>query len=270
MEMTNQVEELGRVHRNTPNPAIKPTAVSDTFDELEPTLPEEPKIGFVTRLFPWRKHKIEAHYSSALAQALVRQDAWIRRKAHFTGQQARRKQFVERDIYDHVPAMEAFLEEHFHAITWPRETNVAFEIQDAGAKVSLDVDLPEVEHMPTKTATAAARGYRVIIKELTATQVRQLYMDHIHGIGFRIIGETFAALPKCIEVVLSAYSQRPDQGTGHIQNDYLYSVRVLREQWQKLNFNGISSINVVESLARFELRRDMSSKGIFRTIVPLG
>ena len=181
----------------------------------------------------------------------------------------RRKRFVEDDIHKNTDAMESYLEEHLQAISWPRETSVAFDIEGNGEKVSLDVDLPEIEQMPTKTATAASRGYRVLIKNLTPAQVIQLYKNHVHGIGFRLIGETFAALPRCNEVVLSGYSQRPNPATGQIQNDYLYSVRVTRTAWGQINFDGLKSIDVAEALTQFELSRDMSPKGVFKAISPL-
>ena len=69
------------------------------------------------------------------------------------------------------------------------------------------------------------RGYKLSVKAISATQIQKLYMQHIHGTGFRIIGETFAALPNVQEVVLSAFSQRPDSATGRIVDEYLYSVR---------------------------------------------
>lgn len=165
--------------------------------------------------------------------------------------------------------METFLEEHLKAISWPRETNVTFQIDNDGGKAVLDVDLPEVEQMPTTMYTPAARGYRLLVKKLSGNRLQQAYMDHVHGIGFRIIGEAFAALPKCSEVVVSAYSQRPDSKTGHTRDEYLYSVRVLRPQWETLNFGALRRINVVDALACFELKRDMSKNGTFRAIAPL-
>lgn len=59
-------------------------------------------------------------------------------------------------------------------------------------------------------------------------------------LGFRIVGEVFAALPTVRNVVLSGYSQRLGQANGHVNDEYLYSVRIGREQWSVLNFETLN------------------------------
>lgn len=73
-------------------------------------------------------------------------------------------------------------------------------------------------------------------------------MRHVHGIGFRIIGEAFAMLPKADEVVLSGYSRRPDKSTGEVQDQYLYSVRVSRNEWARINFANLDDVDPAEAL----------------------
>jgi len=132
----------------------------------------------------------------------------------------------------------------------------------------MDVDLPEIEDMPRRTAAVPARGYKVSVKDMSPTQVQRLYMRHVHGVGFRIIGEAFADLPRLNEIVLSAYSQRADPSTAQVRDEYLYSVRVTREQWQRIDFDKLDNLDVVEALARFELRREMTKAGKFKTVEP--
>ena len=265
-EIAANVEALGQIHLATPDPDEKPAYAISPFAEREPQLPDEPELVLADRLLPWRRKEIESQYSTALAQAMAAQDEWVRRKAIYAGQQARRKMFIESDIYKDTHAMENYLGDHLQGISWPRETHVTFEIEDGGEKVSLDVDLPEIEQMPTRTARAASRGYQILMKDLTLSQRLQLYMQHVHGIGFRIIGETFAALPRCAEVVLSAYSQRANPATAQVHDEYLYSIRVMRNAWRQLNFSGLKNIDVVEALGQFELCRDMTPGGVFRAI----
>ncbi|MDV2116875.1 hypothetical protein [Alcaligenes faecalis] len=99
-------------------------------------------------------------------------------------------------------------------------------------------------------------------------QARKRYMAHVHGVGFRIIGETFAALPVAQRITLSGFSQRHDPATGQLRDDYLYSVNVDRAQWSELNFQALEMIDVVEALAQFDLRRNMSRTGVFKAIEP--
>jgi hypothetical protein len=137
-------------------------------------------------------------------------------------------------------------------IEWPRETLVTYEIENRLAV--FDVDLPEIEDMPENDSS---------------TKIRLAYARHIHGIGFRIIGETFRALSFIDTIVVSGYSQRPDKATGYTKDEYLYSVRVKRENWQKINFDNLKNIDPVEALGAFEMRRDMSKTGIFKAIEPI-
>jgi len=142
------------------------------------------------------------------------------------------------------------------------------ELLGDGQCVLLDVDLPEIEDMPISTASVPSRGLKLSVKEMSATAVQKLYMAHVHAVAFRIIGETFAALPKATTVVLSGYSQRLDKATGRIADEYLFSVRVGRGVWSDIDFGRLADIDVVEALARFDLRRQMSKTGIFKVIEP--
>ena len=76
---------------------------------------------------------------------------------------------------------------------WPRETSVYFDILDAGRRVALDIDLPEIEDMPAKVAAVTGRGFEIKFNEMSATKVRQLYMRHVHAVGFRVVGEVMAS-----------------------------------------------------------------------------
>lgn len=162
--------------------------------------------------------------------------------------------------------METFFGEVLQDIAWPRETLVSFEFCDDGSRLAFDVDLPEVEDMPNKTATVPARGYKLSVKEMSATAVQKLYAQHVHAIGFRLIGEAFGMLPKVQEVALSGYSQRKSKMTGHEGDEYLYSVVVPRSGWEQLNFSHLDAIDVIDAFTRFELRRNMTKTGVFKPV----
>jgi hypothetical protein len=80
--------------------------------------------------------------------------------------------------------------------------------------VSLDVDLPEIEAMPKEIHAVSRRDVRLDTKPSSDKAIRELYMNHVHAVGLRIIGEVFAGLTRCNRVTLSGYSQRPDKSTG--------------------------------------------------------
>src|SRR3546814_6207473 len=114
--------------------------------------------------------------------------------------------------------MERWLEENLQDIAWPRETLISLEIAEQGQHIRLDVDLPELEDMPSKIAAVPARGLKLSVKDLPAAQIRKRYMAHVHGLGFRIVGESFAALPSDQRVTLSRFSQRSDEHTSELQS----------------------------------------------------
>lgn len=256
------------IHLDTPDPKNRPKYAIATFEEPEPRRPLPKPHGFLGWLFKSVARRIDEENAGAIRSFEQRRAAWSTKKDAFLGAERVRKRMIEEDILSDTGAMAAWLEELFQSIEWPRETNVAFEVQENGAKVMLDVDLPEVEDMPKRSATLPAKGYKITMKDISATQVQKQYMAHVHGLGFRIIGEVFAALPTVQLVVLSAYSQRPDRTSGAVADEYLYSVRVPRDAWQRIRFENLANVDVLQALANFELRRDMTKAGAFRPIDP--
>jgi hypothetical protein len=269
-EINAQTEALGEIHLYTPDPNPKPQYQMQNYQEPPPKKPILKRPGLLAKLFQRKRARLErenaekeSHYERALKN-------WQTEKQRFEQAERRREEFIERDIYSDVSAMEIFLEENLQSIVWPRETNISAEILDGGKRIFLDVDLPEIEDMPNKMAAVPQRGYKLSVKEISTSQVRRLYMQHIHGVGFRIIGETFAALPNAQEVALSAFSQRSNAATGQVADDYLYSVRVDRNAWCRIRFDNLQNLDVVEALAQFDLRRSLTKTGAFKAIEPFG
>lgn len=160
------------------------------------------------------------------------------------------------------------LELRLQEIDWPYETLVRVEITQGGASVWLDVDLPEIEDLPTETVRVSANGRRLLRKSKSSTAVRKEYAPHVHGICFRLIGESFAALPRPEKVVVSGYSQRIDASTGRERDDYLLSVRAGRDALAEIDFMALEGIDPIAALERLDLKRNMTKTGIFRPIDP--
>ncbi len=253
-EINEQIGAVGYIHVYTPHPNVQPKHEIRDFESRPPAKPVPTTSGFFASLFKSRRDRIAKENALAEQQYALALRHWQAEKEDFEDEEGRRKAFIEHDIYTDLPAMEAFLEENLQAITWPRETTVSAAILELGRVVFIDIDLPEVEDMPNKNAVVPARGYKLSVKEMSAAQVQRPYMRHVHGIGFRVIGETFAALPNAQEVVLSGFSQRPDRTTGQITDEYLYSVRVKRASWSLIRFDNLENLDVVDSLSQFELR----------------
>ena len=268
-EINEQIEALGRLHHDTPDCRQPPRYSLQPFDECPPAAPKSRKAGFFGYVFKSLRDKVERENLEARAKHGYALEGWYRRQQAHEQQEAARKRFVEQEILIEPGAMERFLAERFQDIVWPRETNVSFELTSDGCYVLLDVDLPEIEHMPTRLAAVPARGLRLSVKEIAPTRVRKLYMEHVHGIIFRLVGETFAALPTVKAVVASGFSQRNNPATGQIQDDYLLSVRIDRERWAEIDFGRLEVIDVVEALGQHEIVRKVHRSGALQSISPL-
>lgn len=255
-KLNEQVEALGKIHEYTspPKPHIfKPTP----FDESLPIQPTTKVPGFFCRWFESCIAKVEATNKREADQYTAALHAWNQKKTAHQAANETEKSFLDRLNSGDMEAIEQYFGAVLQDIAWPKETLVTFEIPKQGI-LAADVDLPEIEDMPNKTASVPQRGYKLSVKEMGPTQVQKLYMRHVHAIGFRIAGEAFATSPKIEQVILSTYSQRPDKATGQIQDEYLYSVKIARDEWHSINFENLEQLDVVEALARFELRRDMT------------
>lgn len=269
-EINAQIEAVGDLHLNTPAPENRPVFVSYAYGESCPIAPAPKVPGFFAKLFASRRAKAEAENREARQRHQSHVAEWEAGLATHQRTEEQRRKRIEELIYTDPEAMESHLEETLQEIAWPRETLVATELLANGSTVFIDVDFPEIEDMPNKTAGVPSRGMKLSVKEMSPTQVQRLYMRHIHSIGFRIIGEAFAALPKTNRVVVSGYSQRREKATGHVNDEYLYSVQVDRPTWREIDFSksGLKEIDPVDALSRFSLRRTMSKTGVFKPIVP--
>jgi hypothetical protein len=230
-EFNEKMEGLESLHLTIPPPHANPSYMPEPFLEDAPVFPMMKELSLWGRLFPWVKRRLARQNEAQVSEYHDRMRMWKTMKAAHEAKEQRRRDLVQVKLLSDAEAMREYLEQRLQLIQWPRETTVAIEISKDLQSVGIDVDLPEIEDLPRKTATYNGCGWKLTIKELSETKHAQLYMRHVHSIGFRIIGETFAALAAIQTVTLSGYSQRSDRETAQIHDEYLYSVRVSRQQW---------------------------------------
>jgi len=267
-KINEQVEALEHLHEKTPSPHKKPTFKAPDYPQPQPTLPVPLRAKWWEHALPGRRQRVAEANAEALAEHKRTLLDWQVAKQQFAVEVEQQRQLVEVGIYRDKAAMDSYLEMALQAVEWPRETNVAFDLLDQGRLACLDVDLPEIEDMPKRTASLPQRGMRLSVKDLSPTKVQRMYAAHVHGVAFLLIGETFAALPLVQQVVLSGYTQRRSAATGRVADEYLLSVHVTRDEWSRIDFANLQAIDVVEALTQFEMRRTMSKTGIFKAIEP--
>jgi hypothetical protein len=268
-EINNDISALGNLHWYTPAPLLSPKFVPAPFDATPPLPPDEVSLGFAERYLPGKRQWAEAENLRRQSEYRAAHEEYEREKAAHAERNVQARMAYSAAMAGNPDPMEKLLEHRLGEIVWPKETLISLSVSEDGAALELDVDLPEIEHIPTMRATLGAQNWDLTIKEAGATTTRKLYQQHVHSLGFRILGEAFAALPTVRRIVLSGYSQRLDSATGKTKEDYLYSVRVERNQWNEINFAMLDQIDPSEALAAFELRRNMTATGIFKPVTPL-
>lgn len=268
-EINADIEALAVLHHSTPDPRERPVPSMGRFEEPAPEQPAPRKLGLLDKIFRKRRLRILAADEEDSYRYRLALREWNQRLAAHEDMARKERDMVQSRIYSEVAAMESYLEFRLGQIEWPRETSVAFDVRNQGQLVMLDCDLPEIEDMPARLAAVPARGLKLSVKELPPTKVQRMYVDHVHAVLFRLIGEVFAALPATGTVVASGFTQRRNKATGQMQDDYLLSVRVHRGDWSRINFRALEALSPVQALEQFELVREMSKTGVFKAVAAL-
>ena len=139
-----------------------------------------------------------------------------------------------------------------------------------GDTLNVDADLPEIEDMDNHKVVVKGRGKNKHLEtiEKSERQSRLEYARHIHGIGMVLAGTAFNVLDAINTVVISAYSQRLSSITGNYEDEYLYSVKIQRQDWLNINLQNKDKIDPIALIGSFEIRRKMTTTGIFKPIAP--
>ncbi len=160
-------------------------------------------------------------------------------------------------------AVEAAIGEWLDNLSLPIDFRVSFEYED-GALLA-DMDLPEIEHLPTRKAEATASG-DLKQKDKTQKELKAEYARCVFGLGMFCASHFFSATPHMEKVLLSAYTQRRDS-RGEVEDAYIYSVIFTREGFMK---KGYQAEEPEAFLCRFKNRMNKGADGALKKIVPYG
>lgn len=170
-----------------------------------------------------------------------------------------------------IPDLEAIaapIMEQLGAVEWPRETNIDLDLCEDGTTLILHVDLPEIEDMPVVTYAVSRSNVDIVEKPVSQTAIASLYAEHVHAIAMRLIGEAFSAsgVIKCVQ--FDGYTQRKSTATGRMADQYVLCINATRALWSAIDFDNLDDIDPVAAVERFELRRDMKSRGHLKEVKP--
>jgi len=169
----------------------------------------------------------------------------------------------EQELLDTTKKLEVAL----NHLEWPRETNISYELEND--ILWLDVDLPEVEDMPTMSWEIRKSGLGLDKKERSERQIRKDYATHIHGICLVLCSEAFWAMDSLQKIYCSGYTQRRNSETGYIEDEYILSICMTNEEWKKITSQPKENINPIDSINSLHLvRRDMTKSFIMKEVLP--
>lgn len=175
----------------------------------------------------------------------------------------RLKTMQQRAATGDVGSMELFLQELLPIIPAPIRFSGSFEVECAEG-IWLDIDLPEIEEIPTQFATITSSG-SLSIKNKTQKKLKEEYSRLVSGIAIILAQYIYTYFPTVESVVISGYTQRLNKSTGHIEDDYIYSLLIQKETLRNLNINYIEPL---DSLVHFSPIMNVTKSLEWKTISP--
>jgi len=141
------------------------------------------------------------------------------------------------------------------------EVSANYELEDHD--LFIDLNLPEIEDF--KDEYPFNNKGEIVYKKKTINQLKEEYAKTILGLGIYLSANFFNVSSYIDEVIISAFSSRRDNN-GDLVDEYLYSIKYLRDEFVKTNFEDIN--DSYNYLLKFENRINISATHSFKAIKP--
>jgi len=160
-------------------------------------------------------------------------------------------------------AVEASIGDWLSQLSLPIDFNVSYEYE--GGVLLADMDLPEIEHLPTVKARQLASGQ---VKEAPKSQkeLKAEYARCVFGLGMFCASYFFCVTPHMERILLSGYTQRRNS-KGDVEDNYIYSVVFEREAFEK---PGYQKADPEAFICSFKNRMNRLADGTLKKIEPFG
>ncbi|MBQ6523696.1 MAG: DUF4236 domain-containing protein [Atopobiaceae bacterium] len=159
--------------------------------------------------------------------------------------------------------IEAAAEEWISEVDIPVEISTQFEYRAQDHCLMVDLDLPEIEDLPTTVATQLANG-DLKIKDKTQKQLRFDYAECVFGIAIYVAANLLNTSPAVTTVTVSGYTQRRNRA-GDINDDYIYSIKLPRIAFDHIDYENMDPEVFCLGL---ENRCNISTTKVFKVIEP--
>ena len=255
------------------------------FDILEPSkssiekeLLKEAKSKFNSVLF-WKNKKRRTQFiSDNLEQRLKKSvENWKTKKENFENSEVSKEKEInlnyhktfeqkKENLYGNLNGTENYVLNNFETILKEIDIKpeffIDFEYNEKNKTFFIDLDLPEIEHLPKETASILQSG-KLSVKKKSEKQLKEEYVKCVTGLGLLVAGISFMSSAGIEKVDISAYTQRIDKKDGQTKDDYIYSIQLDRENFSKINYPKIDPVNAFQN---FTHKMELSKSYIFKTI----
>jgi len=160
-------------------------------------------------------------------------------------------------------SVEASIGEWLSQLSLPIDFNVSYEYEDG--VLMADMDLPEIEHLPTVKARQLASG-QVKQADKSQKELKAEYARCVFGLGMFCASYFFCVTPHMEKILLSAYTQRRNS-KGDVEDTYIYSVVFEREAFEQ---PGYQRTEPEAFICRFKNRMNKLADGTLKKIEPFG
>ena len=147
-------------------------------------------------------------------------------------------------------------------IELPVEININYDWYYNQRKMSLDVDMPEIEDLPQSMLVETSSGVKEKIK--TQTELREEYSKVVFGVALFLTSHVFNLSPSIEEIVISGYTQRRNK-IGDEVDTYIYSIDFNRNQFEHVD---VSKVEPVKFCLDSKSRINIATTGLLKEIVP--
>lgn len=229
---------------------------------------------------PWKKRKLKEEYVSERLQdrfnaALAN---WQFEKANYESAEAAKaaqlnaeyqeefeqlKSSFEKALQGDTDYIEEAAAQWIASVELPVDIGTQFEYRHEERCLMVDLDLPEIEDLPTEEAVQLANG-NLKIKDKSQKTLRAEYAECVFGLAIFVATSLFNASPEIATVVVSGYTQRRNKA-GDLVDDYILSIRFNRDALYGIDY---TAIDPEAFCLKFENRCNVSATKVFKTIEP--
>lgn len=146
----------------------------------------------------------------------------------------------------------------------PIEFNINFDYNYEEKSVYLDLDLPEIEDIPTKKANYLSSG-KLKIKEKSQKELKEDYLKCVCGLAFFFSAYIFNVSTRIKNTLVSGYTQRVNKKNGNVEDEYIYSILIERNKMNNINFTNIDTILAFDN---FKNIKNFTKTFEAKTIIP--